>query len=172
MTTRLEDMREMVDEAVTRRELGVEEPLAEETSEASAEESAGAVEQQAQPEPVDDTQYRFSVLYDRLLVKRSVARDTGLVVQPDEFREAPLEGRVILAGEGHRSDYGVRPLKVSPGDIVIFGKHSGVQIEVNGENLLLLREDEVLAFWARIEPPTTTQGFTGESSATLGCQQA
>ena len=86
-------------------------------------------------------------LEDRIVVKPLEAEQTtasGLVI-PDTAKEKPQEGEVIAVGEGKRKDDGTRiPLDVAAGDRVLFGKYSGSEIKVDGEEYLIMREDEIL----------------------------
>ena len=85
-------------------------------------------------------------LRDRLLVERIEEREqkVGGIIIPDTAKEKPQQGRVVAAGTGRVNDKGdVCPLDVKPGDTVLFGKYSGTEIKVDGEEYLILREDEV-----------------------------
>jgi chaperonin GroES len=87
-------------------------------------------------------------LHDRLLVKRLEEQETtkGGIIIPDSAKEKPIEGQVVAAGNGKITDSGdVRPLDVKSGDRILFGKYSGTEVKVEGEDHLILREDEVLA---------------------------
>jgi chaperonin GroES len=86
-------------------------------------------------------------LQDRLIVKRITEEETtkGGIIIPDTAKEKPLEGRVIAAGKGKLGDNGkLRPLEVKAGDRILFGKYSGTEIKIEGEDHLILREDDVL----------------------------
>ncbi len=87
-------------------------------------------------------------LYDRIIVKRVDAEETtkgGLII-PDTAKEKPIEGKIIAVGNGKVLDDGsVRKLEVQEGDRILFGKYSGTEIKIEGEEHLILREDEVLA---------------------------
>lgn len=87
-------------------------------------------------------------LYDRIIVKRVEAETktkSGLYI-PDSAKEKPIEGEVIAVGNGKITDSGdIRALEVKAGDRVLFGKYSGTEIKLEGEEHLILREDEVLA---------------------------
>lgn len=87
-------------------------------------------------------------LYDRLLVRRVPSEGTtksGLHI-PDSAKKAPQEGVIVAVGSGKiLEDGSVRALDVSIGDRILFGEYSGAEMEVEGEELLILREDEVLA---------------------------
>ena len=87
-------------------------------------------------------------LYDRLLVKRAEAKEQvrGSIIIPDTAKEKPMEATVEAVGEGKFDDNGKRvPLDVKAGDRVLIGKYAGTEIKLDGEELLILREEEVLA---------------------------
>ena len=87
-------------------------------------------------------------LHDRVLVKRieEEEKTKGGLIIPDTAKEKPMEGRVIAVGEGKVNEDGkVRPLDVHKGDRVLFGKYSGTEIQVLGDEHLIIREDDVLA---------------------------
>ena len=86
-------------------------------------------------------------LHDRILVRRVEEGETvrGGIIIPDTAKENPQEGKVIAAGKGKSNDEGkVFPLDVKAGDSVLFGKYSGTEIKIDGEELLIMREEEVL----------------------------
>jgi chaperonin GroES len=86
-------------------------------------------------------------LYDRIVVKRIEEQETkvgGLFI-PDSAKEKPQEGEVVAVGKGKRLEDGkIVPLDVQKGDRILFGKYSGSEIRIDGEELLIMREDEVL----------------------------
>ncbi|MGD0002040.1 MAG: co-chaperone GroES [Bryobacteraceae bacterium] len=86
-------------------------------------------------------------LYDRLVVRRIEQKETiqsGIII-PDTAKEKPQEGEVVAAGRGKRLDDGtVVSLDVKVGDRILFGKYGGNDIKIDGEEYLILREDEVL----------------------------
>jgi chaperonin GroES len=86
-------------------------------------------------------------LYDRIVVKRIEQQEQmqgGLYI-PDSAKEKPQEGEVVAVGKGKRLEDGkVIPLDVQPGDRILFGKYSGSDIKMDGEEYLIMREDEVL----------------------------
>ena len=85
-------------------------------------------------------------LYDRILVKRveQETRSSGGLFLPETAKEKPSEGVVLAVGQGRLSNDGtVRPLVVKAGDRVLFGKYAGTEIKVDGDERLVLREDEV-----------------------------
>ena len=86
-------------------------------------------------------------LYDRLIVKRIEEKEQrkGGIIIPDSAKEKPMEGKVIAVGSGRIEKDGSRgKLEVKVGDRVLFGKYSGTEIKIEGEEHLILREDEVL----------------------------
>ena len=87
-------------------------------------------------------------LQDRILVKRieEEEKTKGGIIIPDAAKEKPQEGKVVAVGDGKILDSGAKaPLTVKPGDKILFGKYSGTEIKVDGEEHLILREDDVLA---------------------------
>ena len=86
-------------------------------------------------------------LHDRVIVKRIDEGEQirGGIIIPDSAKEKPQEGEVIAAGEGKYKEDGTRqPLDVKKGDRVLFGKYSSSEIKIDGEELLIMREDEIL----------------------------
>jgi chaperonin GroES len=86
-------------------------------------------------------------LQDRIIVKRLDEQEQmrGGIIIPDTAREKPQQGEVIAAGEGKFRDDGTRqPLDVKAGDRVLFGKYSGSEVKLDGEEYLIMREDEIL----------------------------
>jgi chaperonin GroES len=86
-------------------------------------------------------------LYDRVLVRRIDQKEQvkGGIIIPDSAKEKPQQGEVVAAGKGKILEDGkIAPLDVKAGDKVLFGKYSGSEITVEGEELLILREDEIL----------------------------
>ncbi len=89
----------------------------------------------------------FTPLHDRILVKRVEEGESirGGIIIPDSAKEKPQEGKVISVGKGKSNDEGkVFPLDVKAGDSVLFGKYSGTEIKLDGEEYLIMREEEVL----------------------------
>ena len=87
-------------------------------------------------------------LHDRLIVQRieEGEQKIGGIIIPDTAKEKPQQGKVIAAGAGKTKDDGKRqPLDVKAGDLILFGKYSGQEIKLDGEEYLIMREDEVLA---------------------------
>jgi chaperonin GroES len=87
-------------------------------------------------------------LHDRIIVQRLEEGEqvVGGIIIPDTAKEKPQQGRVIAVGKGKAKEDGkVLPLDVQEGDTILFGKYSGQEIKIDGEELLIMREDEVLA---------------------------
>ena len=87
-------------------------------------------------------------LHDRILVRRIEEKETikGGIIIPDTAKEKPQEGEVIAVGNGKLLENGSKvPLDVKAGDRILFGKYSGTDIRIDGQEYLILREDEVLA---------------------------
>jgi chaperonin GroES len=87
-------------------------------------------------------------LHDRIIVRRleEGEQKVGGIIIPDTAKEKPQQGEVIAAGSGKVKDDGKRvALDVKPGDTILFGKYSGQEIKLDGEDFLIMREDEVLA---------------------------
>ena len=90
---------------------------------------------------------KFTPLHDRILVRRVEEADTtrGGIIIPDSAKDKPQEGEVISVGKGKISEEGkVRPLDVKDGDRILFGKYSGTEIKIDGEDFIIMREEEVL----------------------------
>lgn len=89
----------------------------------------------------------FRPLHDRVLVRRIEAaeRSAGGIIIPDNAREKPQEGEVVAAGRGVRADDGsVTPLDLKAGDRILFGKWSGTEVKLDGEDLIIMKESDVL----------------------------
>ncbi|MGH1537716.1 MAG: co-chaperone GroES [Gammaproteobacteria bacterium] len=87
-------------------------------------------------------------LHDRVVVKRMEEEKTspGGIVIPDSATEKPIKGKVVAVGNGKITDSGdVRKLDVKKGDEVLFGKYSGTEVKVDGDELLVMREDDIMA---------------------------
>ena len=86
-------------------------------------------------------------LHDRVLIKRLAEGDEkhGSIIIPDTAKEKPQEGKVVAVGKGKTNDDGkVIPLDVKAGDRILFGKYSGSEVKLNGEEHLILREEDIL----------------------------
>ncbi len=90
---------------------------------------------------------KFKPLHDRVLVKR-VEQDTkssGGIIIPDTVQEKPMEGKVIAVGSGARSEDGkVTPLDVKAGDKILFGKWSGTEVTIDGDELIIMKESDIM----------------------------
>ena len=90
---------------------------------------------------------KFRPLHDRVVVRRveSEEKTAGGIIIPDTAKEKPSEGEIISVGSGARDDAGkLVPLEVKAGDRVLFGKWSGTEVKVNGEDLLIMKESDIL----------------------------
>ena len=90
---------------------------------------------------------KFRPLHDRVLVRRVEAdtKTAGGIIIPDSAQEKPQEGEVVAAGNGAKSDDGkVTALDVKAGDKILFGKWSGTEVKVDGEDLLIMQEKDIL----------------------------
>ena len=90
---------------------------------------------------------KFRPLHDRIVVRRVDAEEktAGGIIIPDTAKEKPMEGEVISVGPGARDDHGkLVPLDVKSGDRILFGKWSGTEVKLNGEDLLIMKESDVM----------------------------
>jgi chaperonin GroES len=89
----------------------------------------------------------FVPLHDRVVVRRLDAEEKtkGGIIIPDTAKEKPMEGEIVAAGPGARNEAGALvPLDVKAGDRVLFGKWSGTEVKINGEDLLIMKESDIL----------------------------
>ncbi|HMS45731.1 MAG TPA: co-chaperone GroES [Alphaproteobacteria bacterium] len=90
---------------------------------------------------------KFRPLHDRVLVRR-VEQDEktpGGIIIPDTAKEKPMQAEVLAVGEGSRTEDGkLHPLAVKVGDVVLFGKWSGTEVKMNGEDLLIMKESDIM----------------------------
>jgi chaperonin GroES len=90
---------------------------------------------------------KIKPLQDRILVKRveEETKTKGGIIIPDSAKEKPIEGKVVAVGGGKTKDDGTKtPLDVKEGDRILFGKYAGTEIKIDGEEHLMMREDDVL----------------------------
>ena len=90
---------------------------------------------------------KFKPLHDRVVIRRveEEARTAGGIIIPDTAKEKPQEGEVVSVGTGARSDEGkVTPLDVKAGDKILFGKWSGTEVKIDGEDLIIMKESDIL----------------------------
>ena len=100
---------------------------------------------------------KFRPLHDRVMIRRidPAAKTTGGIIIPDTAQEKPMEGEVVAAGPGARNEKGaVVPLSVKPGDRILFGKWSGTEIKLDGEDLLIMAESDIMGV---IDAPSITK---------------
>src|ERR671927_1457363 len=90
---------------------------------------------------------KLTPLHDRILVRRVEEAETtrGGIIIPDSAKDKPQEGEVISVGKGKSNDEGkVFPLEVKEGDRILFGKYAGTEIKIDGEDFIIMREEEIL----------------------------
>ncbi|MCC7427197.1 MAG: co-chaperone GroES [Alphaproteobacteria bacterium] len=90
---------------------------------------------------------KFRPLHDRVVVRRVTAEEktAGGIIIPDTAKEKPMEGEVVSVGAGARNEKGeLTPLDVKAGDRVLFGKWSGTEVKIDGEELLIMKESDIM----------------------------
>jgi chaperonin GroES len=90
---------------------------------------------------------KFRPLHDRVLIRRveSEEKTAGGIIIPDTAKEKPMEGEVVAAGHGARGDDGkLQPMDVKAGDRVLFGKWSGTEVKLDGEELIIMKESDIM----------------------------
>ena len=95
---------------------------------------------------------KLTPLHDRIVIRRIEEAETtrGGIIIPDSAKDKPQEGEVVAVGKGKSNDEGkVFPLDVKAGDRVLFGKYAGTEIKIDGEDFLIMREEEVLGILAK-----------------------
>jgi chaperonin GroES len=95
----------------------------------------------------EEQHMKFRPLHDRVLVERVEAEEktAGGIIIPDTAKEKPQEGKVVAVGTGTKSEDGkVTPLDVKAGDTILFGKWSGTEVKVDGKDLLIMKESDIL----------------------------
>jgi chaperonin GroES len=98
--------------------------------------------------PEENSRMKIRPLHDRVIVRREEdeRKSPGGIVIPDTATEKPIRGKVLAVGKGKILEGGdVRPLDVKIGDKVLFGKYSGTEVKVDGEDLLVMREEDIMA---------------------------
>ena len=107
---------------------------------------------------------KFTPLHDRILVRRVEEADTtrGGIIIPDSAKDKPQEGEVIAVGRGKSNDEGkVFPLAVKEGDRILFGKYSGTEIKIDGDDFIIMREEEVLGILSGATSGASKKELTG-----------
>lgn len=90
---------------------------------------------------------KFRPLHDRVLVRRVAQEEktAGGIIIPDTAKEKPMEGEIVAVGTGHRDENGkVTPLDVKAGDIVVFSKWAGTEVTIDGEEMLVMKESDLI----------------------------
>ena len=93
------------------------------------------------------THMKFRPLHDRVVIRRAEGdlKSKGGIIIPDTAKEKPQQGEVIAIGPGHHDESGnLVPLDVKPGDLILFGKWSGTEVRIGGEDLLIMKESDVM----------------------------
>ncbi|MQB44846.1 co-chaperone GroES [Rhizobium sp. ICMP 5592] len=99
---------------------------------------------------------KFRPLHDRVVIRRAEGdlKSKGGIIIPDTAKEKPLEGEVIAVGPGIRNEDGALiPLDVKTGDTILFGKWSGTEIKIDGEELLIMKEADIMGIVGKTEEP-------------------
>jgi chaperonin GroES len=110
---------------------------------------------------------KFTPLHDRILVRRVDEANTtrGGIIIPDSAKDKPQEGEVVSVGKGKISEEGkVRPLDVKEGDRILFGKYSGTEIKIDGEDFIIMREEEVLGILSGASSSATSGSSKKETT--------
>lgn len=95
---------------------------------------------------------KFKPLHDRVLVRRieQESKTSGGIIIPDSAKEKPIEGEILAVGSGSRSESGqITPLEVKVGDKIVFGKWSGTEVKIDGEELLILKESDIFGILSK-----------------------
>merc|ERR1712100_981738 len=90
---------------------------------------------------------KFRPLHDRVVVERldSDEKTAGGIIIPDSAQEKPMQGKILAAGSGARDDSGkIQPLDVKEGDTILFGKWSGTEVKIDGKDLLIMKESDIM----------------------------
>ena len=90
---------------------------------------------------------KFKPLHDRVVVERldSDEKTSGGIIIPDSAQEKPMQGKILAVGSGARDDSGkIQPLDVKEGDTVLFGKWSGTEVKIDGKDLLIMKESDIM----------------------------
>jgi chaperonin GroES len=109
------------------------------------------------PDKLERIAMNFRPLHDRVLIRRVEAKDktTGGIIIPDTAQEKPMEGEIVAVGPGARNEKGeVVPLEVKAGNRILFGKWSGSEIKLDGEDLLIVSESDIIGV---IESPAVAK---------------
>ena len=90
---------------------------------------------------------KFKPLHDRVVVERldSDEKTAGGIIIPDSAQEKPMQGKILAVGSGARDDSGkIQPLDVKEGDTILFGKWSGTEVKIDGKDLLIMKENDIM----------------------------
>ena len=92
---------------------------------------------------------KFKPLHDRVVVERldSDEKTAGGIIIPDSAQEKPMQGKILAVGSGARDDSGkIQPLDVKEGDTILFGKWSGTEVKIDGKDLLIMKESDIMGW--------------------------
>jgi chaperonin GroES len=101
----------------------------------------------SKPDKLEKIAMKFRPLHDRVMIRRidAAGKTTGGIIIPDTAQEKPMEGEIVAVGPGARDEKGnVVPLSVKAGDRILFGKWSGTEIKIDGEDLLIMTESDIM----------------------------
>jgi chaperonin GroES len=108
---------------------------------------------------------KFRPLHDRVVVRRIDAEEktAGGIIIPDTAKEKPQEGEVVAVGPGARDEDGtLQPLTLTPGERILFGKWSGIEVKIDGEDLLIMKESDIMGVIEDAKP-LKSAGHTGQT---------
>ena len=114
---------------------------------------------------------KFRPLHDRVVIRRLNAEEksAGGIIIPDTAQEKPMEGEVVAAGPGARNEQGqIVALEVKAGDRILFGKWSGTEVKLDGEELLIMKESDIMGVVEGVQPPRKRPRDSAASSIREG----
>ncbi|MDF3150754.1 co-chaperone GroES [Mesorhizobium sp. XAP10] len=118
---------------------------------------------------------KFRPLHDRVVIRRAegdIKSKCGIII-PDTAKEKPQEGEVIAVGPGARDENGVLvPLDVKAGDFILFGKWSGTEVKIDGEDLLIMKEADIMGVIDKDETGIIDKGETAATDKTVAAKKA
>ena len=118
---------------------------------------------------------KFRPLHDRVVIRRAEGdiKSKGGIIIPDTAKEKPQEGEVIAVGPGARDETGALvPLDVKAGDFILFGKWSGTEVKIDGEDLLIMKEADIMGVIDKDETGIIDKGETAATDKTVAAKKA
>lgn len=118
---------------------------------------------------------KFRPLHDRVVIRRAEGdiKSKGGIIIPDTAKEKPQEGEVIAVGPGARDENGALvPLDVKAGDFILFGKWSGTEVKIDGEDLLIMKEADIMGVIDKSETGIIDKGETAATDKTVAAKKA